>query len=268
MRHHEPFLAYEHTATSLCCGHDTIRYINEVNAAMKVEIWSDFISPHCYIGKRNFELALEKFPQKQYVKVQYKSFQLVENCKSQAQTLTQLLMDMYDLQFDEWQQFTKSVCKQAARIGLPMCLEDMKSTCTKDAHRLVKYAEKRGKDLEVVDLLFRHYFSAQENISDKKILLAIAKKCGLDEAEVKEVLSFDKYSRAVEYDNEEAEEIGVKDIPFFVFNEVYALVGNQPEEVFLQALEQTWQENEAYFRKQGKQEAMTIYCEGDECDLK
>lgn len=246
--------------------HVRIRYIYEVNATMKVEIWSDFISPHCYIGKRNFELALEKFSQKKYVKVQFKSFQLVNNCSSKAETLTQLLMDKYQLKFDELHQLTKRMCKQAARIGLPMCLEDMKNTCTKDAHRLVKYAEKQGKDLEVVDLLFRHYFSSQENISDKNTLLAIAKQCGLNEEEVTAVLSLEKYSKAVQYDNDEAEEIGVNDIPFFVFNERYALVGNQSEEVFLQALEQAWKENERNFLAKRNQ-AKTTYCEGEECEL-
>lgn len=31
---------------------------------MKVEVWSDFVCPFCYIGKRRFEQALKLFPQR------------------------------------------------------------------------------------------------------------------------------------------------------------------------------------------------------------
>ena len=43
---------------------------------MKIEIWSDVMCPFCYIGKRNFEKALEQFPDKDKLQVEWKSFQL------------------------------------------------------------------------------------------------------------------------------------------------------------------------------------------------
>jgi predicted DsbA family dithiol-disulfide isomerase len=43
---------------------------------MKIEIWSDVMCPFCYIGKNNFEQALEKLPFKDQVEVEWKSFQL------------------------------------------------------------------------------------------------------------------------------------------------------------------------------------------------
>ena len=43
---------------------------------MKVEIWSDIVCPFCYIGKRKFEMALEKFAAKDKVEIEWKSFQL------------------------------------------------------------------------------------------------------------------------------------------------------------------------------------------------
>ncbi|WP_284346233.1 DsbA family protein [Chryseobacterium sp. Marseille-Q3244] len=43
---------------------------------MKIEIWSDVMCPFCYIGKNNFEQALEKLPFKDEVEVEWKSFQL------------------------------------------------------------------------------------------------------------------------------------------------------------------------------------------------
>jgi predicted DsbA family dithiol-disulfide isomerase len=39
---------------------------------MKIELWSDFACPFCYIGKKRFESALNNFPHKDQVEVIYK----------------------------------------------------------------------------------------------------------------------------------------------------------------------------------------------------
>jgi predicted DsbA family dithiol-disulfide isomerase len=36
---------------------------------MKIEVWSDFVCPFCYIGKRRLEIALEKFEHKEEVEL-------------------------------------------------------------------------------------------------------------------------------------------------------------------------------------------------------
>ena len=43
---------------------------------MKVEIWSDVMCPFCYLGKHKFENALAQFTDKEYIEVEWKSFQL------------------------------------------------------------------------------------------------------------------------------------------------------------------------------------------------
>ncbi len=48
---------------------------------MKIEIWSDYVCPFCYIGKRQFEIGLEKFKHKEEVEVALRSFQLDPNAK-------------------------------------------------------------------------------------------------------------------------------------------------------------------------------------------
>ena len=43
---------------------------------MQVEIWSDVVCPWCYLGKRRFEDALERFAGRDGVEVVYRSFEL------------------------------------------------------------------------------------------------------------------------------------------------------------------------------------------------
>jgi len=46
---------------------------------MKIELWSDFACPFCYIGKTKFENALKRFPHKDQIEVIYKAYQLNPN---------------------------------------------------------------------------------------------------------------------------------------------------------------------------------------------
>ena len=47
-----------------------------VAPSMLVEIWSDVVCPWCYIGKRRFEQALERFEHAGEVEVRWRSFEL------------------------------------------------------------------------------------------------------------------------------------------------------------------------------------------------
>ena len=52
---------------------------------MKVDIWSDIRCPFCYVGKKNFEKALDQFPHKDKVEVTWHSFQLDPDLKTQPE---------------------------------------------------------------------------------------------------------------------------------------------------------------------------------------
>ena len=55
----------------------------------------------------------------------------------------------------------------------------------------------------------------------------------------------DAFTEAVEADEYEAQQIGVRGVPFFVLDDRYAVSGAQASEHFLSALNQTWQERQA-----------------------
>ena len=58
---------------------------------MKVEIWSDLLCPFCYIGKRKFERALERFAHREEVEVVWRSFELMPDAPRESGR------DMHDL---------------------------------------------------------------------------------------------------------------------------------------------------------------------------
>ena len=60
--------------------------------------------------------------------------------------------------------------------------------------------------------------------------------------EVNEALTDEFYAHQVRKDIQEAGEIGVRGVPFFVFNRKYAVSGAQPPEVFLETLKKSFAE--------------------------
>ena len=69
---------------------------------MKVEIWSDFMCPFCYIGKRRFESALEQFPNKDQVEVVYRAFELDPGASYKAGvSMDEILASKYGMSIEQ-----------------------------------------------------------------------------------------------------------------------------------------------------------------------
>lgn len=51
------------------------------------------------------------------------------------------------------------------------------------------------------------------------------------------------YGAAVKQDEYEANALGIRGVPFFVFDDKYAVSGAQSPEVFLQTIEKAWSES-------------------------
>src|SRR4029079_8194459 len=83
-----------------------------------------------------------------------------------------------------------------------------------------------------------------KNIDDTATLVDLGKNMGLNPEEVFTVLESDAYSNEVNQDIYRAQQVGVRGVPFFVFDNKYAVSGAQPSEVFLDALKKSYKEFE------------------------
>lgn len=70
----------------------------------------------------------------------------------------------------------------------------------------------------------------------------LAAEVGLDRDEALAKMDNEELDHAVQADINQASQIGVQGVPFFVFNNKYAVSGAQPQQVFQQALETVWGE--------------------------
>jgi predicted DsbA family dithiol-disulfide isomerase len=208
---------------------------------MQVEIWSDIVCPWCYLGKRNFEQALQQFGHRDEVDVVYRSFELDPAAPADATTPTvELLASKYGMTPDQAQAAQRQMEQRAAQVGLTFRMGDLCSGNTRDAHRLLQLARERGRQPELVERLHRAYFTEQDSVFDRAALTRLAADVGLDPAEVAAVLDSDQFGADVTADEATAQALGATGVPFFVIDRRYGISGAQPPELIGQALSQAW----------------------------
>ncbi len=117
---------------------------------MKVEVWSDYVCPFCYIGKRQLEKALKDTGYEGQIEVEYKSFLLDPTTPIDAdESVYSSLAKKFGVSVDEAKNMTKNVANRAKEVGLEYDFDIMKTANTVAAHRLAKWADTKGKGSEM-----------------------------------------------------------------------------------------------------------------------
>ena len=233
---------------------------------MKLEIWSDYVCPFCYIGKRKFESAFEQFKYKDTVELIYRSFELDPYAKKNNNESTlEKLSRKYGVSLEKAKSMTDNIAEQAREVGLIYDFSKIKAVNTFDAHRLNHYAKTQGKMAEMNERLLKAHFIEHLDISHYETLVNLAVEIGLKEEEVKEVLSSTSFSNEVVADEERAKSLDIDGVPYFVFNDQPYLFGAQPEEKILETLYSVWAE-EASSSMTFPSESSTTSPKGMKCE--
>ncbi|GAA2440301.1 DsbA family oxidoreductase [Streptomyces macrosporus] len=204
---------------------------------VRVEIWSDVVCPWCYIGKRRLERALEEFEHADEVEITWRSFQLDPSFpKGVRQPVPEMLARKTGGSPEQVRAMNARVTELAAAEGLAYDLERSVMVNTVDAHRLTHLAKERGLGGQAHERLLRAQLVEARTLDDPDTLVRLGVEIGLDEEEVRGVVTGDAYAREVEADLRAARELGVTGVPFSVLNRAFAISGAQPVETFLTGL--------------------------------
>lgn len=214
---------------------------------MKVEIWSDVVCPWCYVGKRRFEAAVQRFAHRDQIQVEWKSFELDPGARShdpqseggsddygdrlarKYRTTRVLALKMLDTMTDA-----------GAAEGLDFRFDKAIRANSFDAHQVIHLGGERGVQDAVKERLLRAYFTDGEAVGDRAVLVRLGAQAGLDADEVRRVLAEQRYAQAVRVDEAEASRLGVSSVPFFVVDRKYGIAGAQAPDQILLVLQQAW----------------------------
>ncbi len=201
---------------------------------MKIEIWSDYACPFCYIGEKRLEKALAGIDDAEII---FRSFELDPNASKKVVSSTvDRFAEKYGLSREEAADRIEQISQMGRAEGIDFRYAETRYTNTFDALRLTKFAQEKGRT-EIIGKLFDAYFTKNLELAEFDVLKKIAAECGLDSAEVDAVLNSDKYAAEVRADEYPAARLGVHGVPFFVIGGKYGLSGAQPVEVLRNALE-------------------------------
>lgn len=208
---------------------------------MRIEIWSDVVCPWCYIGKRRFEQALAQFEHADEVEVLWRSFELDPSAPPvRTESHAEHLARKYGVSPAQVEAMDARLIGEARKEGLDFHLDESKGGNTFDAHRLIHLAAETGRAGEMKERLLRACFTEGAAIGERAELVRLATEVGLDEAEVKGMLSSDRLASGVRADEARARAFGISGVPFFAIDERYGVSGAQPADVLLDVLRQAY----------------------------
>lgn len=205
---------------------------------MHIDLYSDMVCPWCRIGKQNLRRALELWEEAggEPVTVRYHAYQLdpglPEEGKPFAEAMRRKVGNPAQLQG-----MLEQVTKAGAAVGVNFRFDLVtRMPHTRLAHRMVALLpqEKQGA---AIDALFRAYFEEGRDIAKWNELSVIASELGEDAISLSAQLQEGGGNEPVDADLEAAAGIGITGVPFFVFNDRYALSGAYPAEKLVELLE-------------------------------
>lgn len=203
---------------------------------MLLEIFSDTVCPWCYIGKRRLERALRLRPQPGLVR-RWRAFQLNPGLPASGMDRRQYMIAKFG-SLERAQRLYEAVSRVGAQEGIRFDFDRIARTPnTVRSHRLLYAAAEQDKQPELLELIFRAYFSEGRDIGDPDVLAELATLAGLPGAAIADALLEGGRLDSAMTEDLQSRRIGINGVPFFVFNGRFGLSGAQEPEALLNMLD-------------------------------
>ncbi len=210
---------------------------------MQITVISDVVCPWCFIGKRRLEAALElyakEFPAAPKPSIEWKPFQLNPEMPEEGIAREEYVRRKFGRPAKEIYAHVES---EGKTCGINFQFDKItRQPNTIKAHALIGLAFTHGGEVlqgAVKEALLDAYFLEGGDLTSDMALSDIAAKAGLDKALADECLKSAAQLGLTRQADEEAREMGVSGVPFFIFNNKVAVSGAHPPENLLQAMRQ------------------------------
>lgn len=199
---------------------------------IKIEVVSDVVCPWCYIGKRRMETAVAELQEKYDFEITFTPFELNPDMPTEGADQLSYLSKKFG-GAEQYAKITTHVAQVALGEGLAFDFNKQKvSPNTRDAHRILWLAKKKGVQPAVKEALMKAYFEQGVDLSKRDNLADVAASAGLDRGEVMDLLRSDEYIREVVTSQQISHQRGVTGVPFYIINDKYGVSGAQPSSAF------------------------------------
>ncbi|CAM3638888.1 DsbA family oxidoreductase [Erysipelothrix sp. HDW6B] len=203
---------------------------------MKIQVWSDFRCPFCYIGKKHLEEAIQKSGRD--VQIEMMSFELdPDHTPSAHESMAEHLAHKYGISVAEAEENNARVVSMAKSAGLNYDFDRLIDVNTFVAHKVFQLAKLKGVGNEFVEVAMSGHFESGKDLSDLETLIAMGESVGLERIAIENAVNSDDFAISVRQEEQFAQMVGAKGVPHFVFDNKVSLSGAQPVDTFMQAMD-------------------------------
>ncbi len=191
---------------------------------MRLEIWLDYLSPLCYQQQKSIERFFKLYGFKD-LELLYRSYEMIPFfTPSKECTFYTILSKHHVISIQEAE-------KIASHIH-----SDLRPVSVIDAHRLSHLAKKENCSFLYNSNVFKAFYEDHKDISNHQVLLDIAVQSGMQENDVREVLSSEIFLSQVQSNRENAIVKGIFELPHMRINGKKRLNGYYDEKSLLDEL--------------------------------
>ncbi len=199
---------------------------------ISIELYEDFSCPWCRIGRANLARAIDRW-QGSPVIVRHRPFMLDPEIPPQGNEYHAYLSYKLGGNVDQMHEAITAAGKQA---GVEFDFTAMRyAPNTLAAHMLVELAPEEARE-PIVASLFEAHFHGHRNIGSLDVLADIAEQHGVD-GDLAHSLDLSNPARKhVAKSMQEAQQLGLTGVPFYVFDDRFGVSGAQSADTILQVL--------------------------------
>lgn len=206
---------------------------------LSIDVFSDIVCPWCFIGTKRLSSVLSAGEKPLRAEVRHHPFFLDPLTPPGGVDVQEMLRKKYGV---EPRTMFGRVEAAARDAGIDLHLEKQRLMVpTARAHTLIRHAAAKGTQQAVVEALFAAYFLDAKDVDDEAVLAALGALHGFTEDEVLALVRDDAELDETRALAVEATKLGIRGVPFFVFNGELAVSGAQSTEVFRQVIQQVTQ---------------------------
>ncbi|MFM8593589.1 MAG: DsbA family protein [Chloroflexota bacterium] len=199
-----------------------------------IDVYHDLICPWCRIGKCNLDTALAAWTGEAPT-VAYHPYVLNPDAPDEPMSIAEFFRTRKGIANP--QPMLDRVVQAGANVGLRFSFDQALIVPTQTAHRLVLLTPLEAQP-SLLDALHRAHFEEGGNLADIDQLAAIAAGVGLNAEEVRAALQSGQGLIDLHGALRASQQMVQGGVPYFVFDQRFAVSGAQPVEMLIEGLTQ------------------------------
>ena len=200
--------------------------------SIRIDLFTDIVCPWCLIGTARLDQALAELEDTVKVEVFHHPFLLDPSTPENGQNTKERLKAKYGGDIDAMQARVEAAARDAG-VALDLSVQPM-SYPTIKPHTLIRAAAPQHQ-YPLAKAFAAAYFLEGKNITDDGVLADIAADHGFDRQAALDLIADEAERDTTQAMALSASQQGITGVPFFIFDNQFAVSGAQPPEVFARA---------------------------------